>query len=296
MELRHLRYFLRAAELLHFTRAAESLYVSQPSLSAQIKQLEDELGVELFARVGRNVRLTEAGQLFVNYARQAVQTMEKGEEELSALQGLLRGNLRVVAIPEFGSIMLPELIVQFQDHYPNVYVKLSADTSDNIERGVAAGHFDLGITLLPLERNDLDSFELSADEIVLAVSSRHQLAKAKEVEPSALNELPLVVATQQLLHVDSMTFLRERNVKPKMMAEVGEGTAIFNFVRTGKVATLIPRTLVPDDLVPLRLTGSGPTVRLCIVWSHLSPAANKFLQLLKSHFESEIHHRTDLSN
>src|ERR1700733_2820810 len=160
MELRHLRYFIRAAELLHFTRAAESLYVSQPALSAQIKQLEDELGVQLFARVGRNVRLTEAGELFVDYARKAVQSIEKGEEELSALEGLLRGNLRVVSIPAFGSIMLPELIVQFQDRHPNVYFKMSAGISDNVERSIVDGRFDLGITLLPLERNDLNSLEL----------------------------------------------------------------------------------------------------------------------------------------
>jgi LysR family cyn operon transcriptional activator len=286
MELRHLRYFLRAAELLHFTRAAESLYVSQPALSAQIKQLEDELGVQLFARVGRNVGLTESGELFVSFARQAVQSIEKGEEELSALQGLLRGNLRVVSIPEFGSIMLPAFIVQFQDRYPNVYVKLSAATSENIERGIAAGHFDLGITLLPLEHNDLDSLELFTDEIVLAVSSRHQLAKEIEVEPSVLKELPLALATQQLLHVDTMTFLRERNVEPKVMVELEERTAIVNLVRTGKLATLIPRTLVPDDLVPLKLA-SGPTVKLGIVWSCLSPAAREFLQIFKTHFEPQ---------
>src|ERR1700733_1932147 len=193
MELRHLRYFIRAAELLHFTRAAESLYVSQPALSAQIKQLEDELGVQLFARVGRNVRLTEAGELFVDYARKAVQSIEKGEEELSALEGLLRGNLRVVSIPEYGSIMLPALIVQFQDRYPNVYFKLSADTSENIERSVAAGQFDLGMTLLPVARNDLDSLEVFADEIVLAVSSCHHLAEQREVEASVLNQLPVAL-------------------------------------------------------------------------------------------------------
>jgi len=286
VELRHLRYFIRAAELLHFTRAAESLFVSQPALSAQIKQLEDELGVNLFARVGRNVRLTEAGELFISYARKAIQSIEKGEEELSALEGLMRGNLRVVAIPEFGSIILPALIVQFQDRYPNVYFKLTASTSDSIERNVLAGHFDLGITLLPLERNDLDCLELFVDEIVLAVSSCHHLAKQTEVAPSVLNELPLALGIQQLLHVDGMTFLREHNIQPKVLAELEERTAVLNAVRTGKLATLIPRSLVPDDIVPLKLVGSGPTVRICVVWSCLSPAAHAFLEMLKKHFES----------
>jgi len=83
--------------------------------------------------------------------------------------------------------MLPALMIQFQERYPNVYFKLCASTSDSIERSVAAGHFDLGVTLIPLERNDLNSLELFADEIVLAVSSRHQLAKQREVEPSVLS-------------------------------------------------------------------------------------------------------------
>jgi len=285
MELRHLRYFLRAAELLHFTRAAESLYVSQPALSAHIKQLEDELGVQLFSRVGRNVRLTEAGGLFVGFARQAVQSIEKGEEELSALQGLLRGNLRLVCIPTFGSMMLPELIVQFQDCYPNVYVKLSAATSDIIERGIAEGHFDLGITLSPLERNDLESLELFTDEIVLAVSTSHQLAKELEVEASVLKDLPLVLASQQLINPESMTFLH--HVGAKVMAEMGERDSIINLVRTGKLAALMPRILVPDDLVPLKLAGSAQTIKLFVVWSCLSPSASEFLQALKAHFPSK---------
>jgi len=286
MELRHLRYFLRAAELLHFTKAAESLYVSQPALSAQIKQLEDELCVQLFVRVGRNFRLTEAGEVFVTYAGQAVQTIEKAEEELAAISGLLRGNVHLAAIPEFGGILLPPIIVQFQTDHPNIYIKLTATTSDNIERGVAAGHFDLGITLLPLERDDLNSMPLFVDEIVVAVSSQHQLAKQKAIEPSVLNDLPVALGTQQLLHADGVTFLRENNVQPKIMADVGEATAIMNLVRTGKVATLIPRTLVPDDLVAVPLSGSGPTVRICVVWSHLSPAAHKFLEFIKVRFES----------
>jgi LysR family transcriptional regulator, cyn operon transcriptional activator len=286
MELRHLRYFLRAAELLHFTKAAESLYVSQPALSAQIKQLEDELGVQLFVRVGRNVRLTEAGEVFVAYARQAVQTIEKGEEELAAISGLLRGKLHLASMPEFGGILLPPIIVQFQTDHPSIYVKQTVTTSDNIERGIAAGDFDLGITLLPLEREDLNSILLFNDEIVVAVSSQHALAKQKAVQPSVLNELPVVLGSQQLFHADGVRFLRENNVQPKVMADFVEATAIFNSVRSGKLASLIPRTLLPDDLVALPLVGSGPTVRVCVVWSHLSPAAHEFLELIKKRFEN----------
>ena len=90
MELRHIRYFLRAAELLHFTRAAESLHVSQPTLSNHIQQLEEEFGTPLFER-GRRLRLTEAGELLLGYARNAVCELERAKEEVANLQGLLRG-------------------------------------------------------------------------------------------------------------------------------------------------------------------------------------------------------------
>src|ERR1700677_2542702 len=91
VELRHIRYFIKAAELQHFTRAAESLYISQPTLSIHIQQLEEEFGTELFSRVGRQVRLTEAGELLLARSRRAVSELETAEEELNAMKGLLRG-------------------------------------------------------------------------------------------------------------------------------------------------------------------------------------------------------------
>ena len=95
MELHQLRYFIRAAELLHFTRAAESLYVSQPTLSSHIQQLEKELGCPLFDRVGRRVRLTEAGQLLLDHARKAIREVDVSKEAVAELLGLRRGALRL---------------------------------------------------------------------------------------------------------------------------------------------------------------------------------------------------------
>src|ERR1700679_4286318 len=107
MELSHLRYFVRAAELLHFTRAAESLYISQPSLSIYMQQLEEEIGTPLFARVGRNVRLTEAGKLLRTHANKIIHEFEKAQQGIDDLKGLLRGTLRFGSLLAFSGEMVP---------------------------------------------------------------------------------------------------------------------------------------------------------------------------------------------
>src|SRR5580692_2496904 len=103
MELRHLRYFIRAAELLHFTRAAESLYISQPSLSVHIQQLEEELKTKLFTRVGRHVQLTESGQVLLTSAKHAIGELETAGKQIEAMTGLLQGTLNLATVPLYGS-------------------------------------------------------------------------------------------------------------------------------------------------------------------------------------------------
>src|ERR1700732_1907248 len=107
MELNHLRYFVRAAELLHFTRAAESLYISQPTLSIHIQQLEEEFGSPLFARIGRNVRLTQAGELLLEHSRNVIRELELAQQNITSLQGLLRGTLRIGSLLAFSLEMVP---------------------------------------------------------------------------------------------------------------------------------------------------------------------------------------------
>ncbi|MGO8817982.1 MAG: LysR family transcriptional regulator, partial [Terriglobia bacterium] len=121
MELRHLRYFIRAAELLHFTRAAESLHVSQPTLSIHIQQLEEELDSPLFDR-SRQLRLTEAGELFFVQARNAIRELERGREGVADLQGLLRGTLRVGSTHVFTKKLVPAVITEYNKMYPGIHL------------------------------------------------------------------------------------------------------------------------------------------------------------------------------
>src|ERR1700677_4190657 len=122
MELRHIRYFIRAAEELHFTRAAESLYISQPTLSTHIQQLEEELGVLLFDRIGRNVRLTQAGNVFLPHAQHALQNLNRAKEKIADLKALVSGRIRLGALLTFGQEVLPSWIATFHNAYPQIRV------------------------------------------------------------------------------------------------------------------------------------------------------------------------------
>src|SRR5574339_640166 len=110
MELRQLRYFIKSAELLNFTEAAHALYISQSTLSQQIKQLEDELGIPLFDRIGKRVRLTEAGSQFLPFARLTVSDAEGGRAVIDDLKGLKTGELRIGATYGLSTLLTPVLV------------------------------------------------------------------------------------------------------------------------------------------------------------------------------------------
>lgn len=282
MELRHLKYFIRAAELSHFTRAAESLYVSQPALSAQIRQLEEELGTELFARVGRSVQLTEAGQAFLIRAREAVNAVELGEEEVNAIKGLLKGNLHICAVAATAPRLLPRVIKQFQEAYPDVYIKLSSSTSDVLERGVLDGKYCLGFVSMPVEHEELQVAEVFSDEIVVALHKDHVLASRKAIRLADLQEVPMVLVTQHLLMWRGIAYLEDNNTSLKVVAESEELDGVLALIRENHCITLMPKALVPSDLLSIPLDPAPPVVKLGAVWTRLSPAANEFLKLSQS--------------
>jgi DNA-binding transcriptional LysR family regulator len=163
MELRHLRYFVRTAELLHFTRAAESLFISQPTLSTHIQQLEEELGCELFARIGRKVQLTEAGSILLGRARKALSEVEEATCEIQALKGLLRGNLSIGALPSYSSKLLPGWLTAFNNIHPDVHISARTGTSDDLENAVVSGEVNAAFGFVPPHHHDLIGIEMIRD-------------------------------------------------------------------------------------------------------------------------------------
>jgi len=297
MELRHIRYFIRAAELLHFTRAAESLYVSQPTLSIHIQQLEEELGTVLFERAGRHarpVRLTEAGHRLLKHLRNALRELELGKESVEELRGLVSGTLRFGATHVFGQRLVATALAAFANRYPDIRIVMRLGTSNDIEEAILERDIDLGLAFLPPDSKEIEYEALFSDEIVLVVSKKHPFANLTELPIRELNGLHCALpstgfGTRRLL---DLHFTRQK-ISPKILLEINDIPALLTLVEKGGLGTLVSRRAVEnrEGLSVITITGTR-LLREAGILKHqgvyLSTAARAFVELIKLDFASEM--------
>jgi LysR family cyn operon transcriptional activator len=255
MELRHIRYFVRAAEFLHFTRAAESLCVSQPALSLHIKQLEKEVGSPLFDRTGghvRHVRLTEAGKRLLVHAQEVLRAVERGKQEIADLRGLLCGSVTLGANNIFVPKLMSKCVPEYAAAYPNVDVIVKMLNQEGLESAILAGMIDLALAWLPPESKEIVAEPLFSDELVVVVSARHPLAHLEDISLCELNNLPIALPTiaSNMRRLVNAEFVRQ-SVALSISLEIDDTLARLKFVEAGTAATLAPRKAV-DDCPTLR--------------------------------------------
>lgn len=244
MELRHLHYFLAVAEESHFRRAADTLLVSQPTLSLQVQQLEKELGTVLFDRVGRRVRLTQAGEIFREHARRALQVLDEGQIALDELEGLLRGHLMIGTLQTVATYLLPGVLARFATEHPRVRLQVEETSSSEIQLGVAEGRLDLGISFTP-DSDDVDTQPLFTEALVLVLPSHHRWTSRKKIAFAALAEEPLVLlskafCTRELIDQG----FQAAGITPSIAVEMNSISGILATVRAGGPATILPELAV----------------------------------------------------
>ena len=149
MEIRQLRYFLDIAQTEHLTQSAQNLFVTQSTLSHGLRQLEEELDTALFDRLGRGLKLSQAGAEFRAYATRALKEIEAGRMALADLSGLQSGRLTIGAIPTFLNTVLPATVAAFCESYPKVQLEVRDLRAGPIEDQLMSGALDLGIAFLP---------------------------------------------------------------------------------------------------------------------------------------------------
>lgn len=287
MELRHLRYFLAVAETGSLTEAAERrLHTSQPSLSRQIRDLEDQVGVELLSRSARGVELTAAGKAFVDHARLALTQVDAAVEAARRAAQPAKPRFALGFLTGQEMTWLPEAMHILCDELPKVDVTVSSDYSPDLAEGLARGKLDLA--LLRAEPGfDLTYKVVSQEPLVVLMPSDHPLTSRDAIRPQELVGEPFIAMANKakVLRAVIDDYLERSGVRITPTQSVDNPAMVMSLVASTRGVTLIPayvEKLMPLSVVSRPLAGEVPTIDLAIGYSkaNRSPILKLFLSRL----------------
>lgn len=283
MELQQLRYVLAVAEERSFTRAAERCHIVQSAMSHQIKALELEIGMRLFARTSRRVELTAAGEAFLPAARASVEAAERAIVDASAATGELRGTLTVGVIPTVTAIDIPATLRWFREKHPAVRVRLRGGGSDEFMAAIAAGTMDVAVLGLPDSRSPrgVAAREIARERLVAVVGAKHRLAGRRRLRLGDLADETFVDFPEGTSgRVPSDLAFEGAGIRRDVAFEAMSTDLMLDLVRHGLAVAMLSPDVVPadDDLRTISMV-AGPTRIEYLAWSDFnpSPAARAFL-------------------
>jgi len=288
MELRHLRYFITVAEELNFSKAALKLYTAQPSLSQQIKDLEEDVGVKLLHRTKRKVELTEEGAVFLEQARltlaQADKAVAMARQVSQAKQQMLRIGFVPVAEMKIFPYVLPNLRVQNSD----LKIELLSMNNSDQSKAIKKGELDITFTRQNLQSDEIESQFVLREPLIFILPKDHPLAKYERIPVKALNGIDFIIPAMeqsQTLHNLILNFAKSHNIELNVVQKADNILFNINSIGMGLGCTILPGYIAP-------LTMSNTVIRpLDIELPHLdlyvsyrknstSLAVSKFIELL----------------
>ena len=286
MELRQLKYFITSADTLNFTEAARQCFITQSTLSQQIKQLETELGVQLFERIGKRVFLTETGRDFLPYARQTVADADYGVQRIKDLEELRTGRLCIGTT--FGlSALITDAIASFSEQYPEVHLEVMFLKQDELIEAVRERKVDFALTFEMMEKDDLLTEQpVKTYHLCAIVSDQNPLAQQATVSLRQLADYNICTPARGMnarRMFDSLTNKKGIELQPKL--EINEIHTLLHLVRTGRwVAILVDSIIHGEDglcAVPLR----EAALPMPVVWlypkdMYIRKAMQKFMELI----------------
>lgn len=259
--LHQLRTFRAVADHLSFSAAATNLHLSQPSVSYQVKELEEALGVDLLDRQGKRVRLTEAGEILYDYARRVLNLVDEAAVAIEQLRGLERGSLRVGASTTVGIYVVPIALGAFKKRNPALHVSLEIGSRERLQAGVLNGELDVAILSPPVKDPELECLPFMDDELVLVVPAGHRLAGQDSVTLADFaGELFLMREPASDTRQKVEDAARRAGVRLQVAMELGSNGAIKHAVEAGLGVAVLSRHAVTlerssGDLVVVDVAG-----------------------------------------
>ena len=272
MELKQIRIFLAVADELHFGRAAERLHMAQPALSAQIKGLEDRLGVKLFSRTTRSVSLTRAGEVFLPEARAALAQAEAAITAARSVRGGAGELLKIGGVDSATAGLLPAVVRSFRHDYPHVEVKVFEMLSAMAILGLSNRSLDVAFTRVPPPDDHLRARFVFREPVVVALPADHAQAANPAIALADIAAEPLVIPARShrpILFDVIQGYFADRGFTPTILQEANERHITIAMVAAGLGISFVPAWVSAfqrADVVYRPLSDGGPQVDVFVAW------------------------------
>ncbi|QCO98382.1 LysR family transcriptional regulator [Arthrobacter sp. 24S4-2] len=289
MELRHLRYFVVVAETCHFGQAAERLQMAQPPLSQQIRQLEAELGAELFTRTTRSVRLTPAGEAFFEDAQRILRNVEEAARRARQFAEGKAGTLRIGLTGTASYTQLPALARLVKEHLPHVVLDIHTEMlTPAIELALAAGEIDVGVLRPPASEPSLTVRAIARENFVVAIPAGHRLTSADTVTVGELRAEDFIMypaGSRSVVNDAVIRACRAAGFHPNIAHESAKTSTQLSLVAAGLGIAVLPESVRGIALtgVQYRTVSGTEEVELAVAWRRASesPLVDAFLATLE---------------
>jgi LysR family hydrogen peroxide-inducible transcriptional activator len=241
MEINQLRYFVAVAELLSFTKAAARCNVSQPSLSQQIQKLELDLGVQLLDRLGRRIKLTDAGDVFYERATAALDAINDAKTCVQTGLDWQKGAITVGAIHTVAPYLLPDVVSRLTKRFPEAQVTVEEQLTEELIANCLAGELDVGIVALPIAEQRVRAESLFTEKLVATLPANSQLAGAKRLTLRDVTSQPFVLLDDMhCLGRQTLQLCADRNCAPAVSCRTAQLLTVQELVALGQGVSLVP--------------------------------------------------------
>jgi len=290
MELRQLEYFVAVAEEQNFTRAADRVHISQSGISAQIRQLEKEMGAELFDRSGRTATLTVAGKAALEHARAALAAADAVGQAVGEVSDVLRGRLRLGMVVGCTVTPLFEALAAFHRAHPGVELSLTEDSSDRMADGVRTGELDAAlIGTAGAPPSEVESLTVVSEPLVAVVPAGHPVAAEREFTVRVLCAYPLICMPRGTgLRAVLDGACAAQGLKPAVVVEAGAADAIADMAARGLGVGVLSASMAGRYPLTARVVAGVETPAvLALIWrTSPPPAVRRFVTLARTAFSA----------
>jgi DNA-binding transcriptional LysR family regulator len=295
MDLDQLHTFLEIVRLKSFSKAAQTCYRTQPAISAQVRQLEQELNTTLFERLGTKIALTAAGKIFAGYAEQILDLRRRAQDTINELERVPRGELVIAANEATCIYVLPVVFSEYKKKFPNVQLSVDRSYGSRVVDAVLDNLADFGITQLPIQEKKLQVAKIHSDEIILLLPGKHPLANKKYATPADVAGHPLLLPMSGTTRARLNAWLEPVEDEIQISMELDSTEMIKRFVMAGLGYSFLAASHCREEVASGKLSavplGPEPMHRkVALIYRKdkaLSKAALAFIQVILEHAGNE---------